>query len=57
MKIEIDAAGNKVMTADEGMTFANKVTGDIVGRKIYLGKLDSEENYREVTEPEETEAI
>lgn len=41
------------LTADEGMTLYD---GETLGKEIYLGTLDSPENWREITD-EEAEAI
>lgn len=49
--------GLVILTSDDGMTLTNEET---VGKKVYLGKLDSVDNWREVEEgyelPEENEA-
>jgi len=36
-----------VITADDGKIFADK-EGNIIAKELYLGKLDSPENYTEV---------
>ena len=41
------------LVADEGMTLYD---GETLGKEIYLGTLDSPENWREITD-EEAEAI
>ena len=37
------------LTASEGMTLTN---GEAIGKEIYLGKHDSAENWREITDEE-----
>ena len=42
-----------VITADEGKIFAD-LNGNIIAKEIYLGNIDSPENYTEIDEPELT---
>ena len=48
--------GNKI-TAGEGKIFASKETGEIVAKTLYLGIVDSADNYIEVDEPKQEELI
>jgi hypothetical protein len=43
------------ITASEGKTFASKETGKILSNQMYLGSVDSLDNYTEVDEPKEEE--
>jgi hypothetical protein len=38
--------------ADEGKVFQHKFSGEIYGSEIYLGSIDSPDNYIEVDAPE-----
>lgn len=40
------------LTAAEGMTLTN---GEVFGKEVYLGKNDSAENWREITDAEAAE--
>jgi len=40
-----------VITAEEGKIFAD-LTGNIIAKEIYLGNIDSPENYIEIDDPE-----
>jgi len=40
-----------VITADEGKIFAD-LEGNIVAKEIYIGNIDSPDNYVEIDEPE-----
>ena len=39
-----------VLTADEGMIFKSKISGDILTNKLYLGCNDTADNYEEISE-------
>ena len=39
-----------VLTAEEGKIFKNKVSGDILTKKLYLGCNDTADNYEEISE-------
>lgn len=41
-----------ILTAENGKIFKNKLTGDILTDKIYLGRNDVAENYEEISEGE-----
>ena len=41
-----------VITADEGMIFKSKISGDILTARLYLGCHDSADNYEEISEAE-----
>ena len=43
------------LVAKEGKIFKNKLTGEILGFELYLGKNDSIDNYEEVDKPVEEE--
>lgn len=51
MTIEIE---NKftVITADSGMIFRSRISGDVLTNKLYLGCNDSADNYEEINEVE-----
>lgn len=44
--------GFVILTAEEGMVFKSKVSGDILTKKLYLGCNDSADNYEEISEVE-----
>ena len=44
--------GFVILTADEGMIFKSKISGDILTKKLYLGCNDSADNYEEISEVE-----
>jgi len=46
--IKTESGTITVITAEEGKVFQKIETEEIYGSTIYLGKLDSEENYREI---------
>ena len=49
----IENTGNfVVITADEGMIFKSKISGDILTARLYLGCHDSADNYEEISEVE-----
>ena len=39
-----------VLTAEEGMVFKSKISGDILTKKLYLGCNDTADNYEEISE-------
>lgn len=41
-----------ILTAENGMIFRNKISGDILTKKLYLGCDDTADNYEEVDESE-----
>lgn len=41
-----------VLTAEEGKIFKNKISGDILTKKLYLGCNDTADNYEEISEVE-----
>jgi hypothetical protein len=41
----------RILTASDGKTIVRKDTGKIVGKKLYLGIIDSPDNYEEADEP------
>ena len=41
-----------ILTAENGMIFRNKISGDILTKKLYLGCNDTANNYEEVDESE-----
>lgn len=41
-----------VITADSGMIFRSKISGDILTDRLYLGCNDSADNYEEISEVE-----
>ena len=41
-----------VLTADEGMIFKSKISGDILTKKLYMGCNDTADNYEEISEVE-----
>ena len=45
---------NKLI-AKEGKVFKNKLTGEMLGFELYLGKEDSIDNYEQVDKPVEEE--
>ena len=44
----------KKIIADSGKVFQNIATGETHGNTIYLGDIDSPDNYIEIDAPEET---
>lgn len=42
--------GFVILTADEGKVFKNKLSGDILTKKLYLGCNDTADNYEEINE-------
>lgn len=44
--------GFVVLTAEDGMIFKSKLSGDILTKKLYLGCNDSADNYEEISEVE-----
>ena len=44
--------GFVVLTAEEGMVFKSKISGDILTKRLYLGCNDSADNYEEISEVE-----
>ena len=44
--------GFVVLTAEEGMVFKSKVSGDILTKELYLGCNDTADNYEEISEVE-----
>ena len=44
--------GFVILTAETGMIFKSKVSGDILTKKLYLGCNDSADNYEEISEVE-----
>ena len=43
------------LVAKEGNVFKNKLTGEMLGAELYLGKNDSIDNYEQVDKPVEEE--
>ena len=41
-----------VITADSGMIFRSRISGDILTDRLYLGCNDSADNYEEISEVE-----
>ena len=41
-----------VITADSGMIFRSRISGDVLTNKLYLGCNDSADNYEEISEVE-----
>ena len=41
-----------VITADSGMIFRSRISGDVLTNKLYLGCNDSADNYEEINEVE-----
>ena len=41
-----------ILTAEEGMVFKSKISGDILTNKLYLGCNDTADNYEEISEVE-----
>ena len=41
-----------ILTAENGMIFRNKISGDILTKKLYLGCNDTADNYEEISEVE-----
>jgi hypothetical protein len=39
------------ITASDGKVFQNKITGDIYGNELWLGNIDSADNYDEIDPP------
>ena len=49
----IDGKNNMIiLTADEGMIFKSKISGDILTKKLYMGCNDTADNYEEISEVE-----
>lgn len=44
--------GFVILTAEEGMVFKNKLNGDILTKRLYLGCNDTADNYEEISEVE-----
>ena len=44
--------GFVILTADEGMIFKSKISGDIITKKLYMGCNDTADNYEEISEVE-----
>ena len=44
--------GFVILTAEEGMVFKSKISGDILTKKLYLGCNDTADNYEEISEVE-----
>ena len=44
--------GFVILTADEGMIFKSKISGDILTKKLYMGCNDTADNYEEISEVE-----
>ena len=44
--------GFVVLTAETGMVFRNKLNGDILTKRLYLGCNDTADNYEEISEVE-----
>ena len=44
--------GFVILTAEEGMVFKSKISGDILTKRLYLGCNDSADNYEEISEVE-----
>lgn len=51
MTIEVKN-GFVILTADEGMIFKSKISGDILTKKLYMGCNDTADNYEEISEVE-----
>ena len=41
-----------ILTAETGMVFKSKLSGDILTKRLYLGYNDSVDNYEEISEVE-----
>ena len=41
-----------VITADSGMIFRSRISGDVLTNKLYLGCNDTADNYEEISEVE-----
>ena len=41
-----------VITADSGMIFRSRISGDVLTNQLYLGCNDSADNYEEISEVE-----
>ena len=41
-----------VLTAETGMVFKSKISGDILTKKLYMGCNDTADNYEEISEVE-----
>ena len=39
-----------VLTAETGMVFKSKISGDILTKKLYMGCNDTADNYEEISE-------
>ena len=44
--------GFVILTADEGMIFKSKISGDILTKKLYMGCNDIADNYEKISEVE-----
>ena len=44
--------GFVILTAEEGIVFKSKISGDILTKKLYLGCNDTADNYEEISEVE-----
>ena len=44
--------GFVILTADEGMIFKSKISGDILTKELYMGCNDTADNYEEISEVE-----
>ena len=44
--------GFVVLTAETGMVFKSKISGDILTKKLYMGCNDTADNYEEISEVE-----
>ena len=44
--------GFVILTAEEGMVFKSKISGDILTKKLYMGCNDTADNYEEISEVE-----
>lgn len=42
--------GFVILTAEEGMVFKSKISGDILTKELYLGCNDTADNYEEISE-------
>ena len=41
-----------ILTAETGMVFKSKISGDILTKKLYMGCNDTADNYEEISEVE-----
>ena len=44
--------GFVILTAETGMIFKSKISGDILTKKLYMGCNDTADNYEEISEVE-----